>query len=82
MLKEWALRSGRNKRRIVQRYTKKACERKITDCQFADDAAHFYHQDQVQTNNNGIPTNSQFGFTASIAKTKHMVTGRLVEEND
>ena len=27
-------------------------------------------------------TNSDFGLTVSIPKTKHMVTGRLVEEND
>ena len=27
-------------------------------------------------------TNRDFGLTVSIPKTKHMITGRLVEEND
>ena len=60
------------------------CIRKIAECLFADDgallgltrsgaerAALVYQQ-----------TSSDFGLTVSIPKTKHMVSGRSVEESD
>ena len=71
-------------RKLFRRYTKNASEKRVTECQFADDgailastrpgaekAALVYQQ-----------TTRDFGLTVSIPKTKHMVTGRLVEEED
>ena len=71
-------------RKLFRRYTKNASEQRVTECQFADDgailasmrpgaekAALVYQQ-----------TTRDFGLTVSIPKTKHMVTGRLVEEED
>ena len=70
--------------KLFRHYTRNVRERKITECQFADDiallastrtgaekAALTYQQ-----------TNSDFGLTISIPKTKHMVTGRLVTGED
>ena len=56
----------------------------MTECQFADDAA------LLSSTRSGAEraaveyqqTSSYFGLTVSIPKTKHMVTGRLVEESD
>ena len=42
-----------------------------------------HHQDQVQRRKQWNKTkNKDFGLTVSVPKTKHMITGRLVEEND
>ena len=71
-------------KKLFRRCTKNACERKITECQFAADAA------LLSSSRTGAETaamkyqltNRDFGLTVSIPKTKHIVTGRLVEEND
>ena len=71
-------------KKLFRRYTKNACERKITKCQVADDAA------VLSSSRSGAEkaameyqqTNSDFGLTVSIPKTKHTITGRLVKEND
>ena len=67
-----------------RRYTRNVSERRVTRCQFADDgallasarpaaekAALMYQQ-----------TSRNFGLTISRPKTKHMVTDRMVEEED
>ena len=71
-------------RKLFRRYTKNASVRRVTECQFADDgallasarpaaekAAMMYQQ-----------TSRNFGLTVSLPKTKHMVTGIMVEEED
>ena len=71
-------------RKMFRRYTRNASERRVTECQFADDgallasmrpaaekAALMYQQ-----------TSRNFGPTVSLPKTKHTVTGRMVEEED
>ena len=71
-------------KKLFRRYTKNNCERKITECQFADDAA------LLSSSRSGAEKaamqyqqiNRDFGLTVSIPKTKHMITGRLVERND
>ena len=71
-------------RKLFRRYTANACEKKLTECQFADDAA------LLSSTRSGAETaaveyqrtGSDFGLTVSIPKTKAMVTGRLVEESD
>ncbi|XP_062521682.1 uncharacterized protein LOC134196544 [Corticium candelabrum] len=71
-------------KKLFRRYTKNACERKIAECQIADDPAI------LSSSRSGAEkaameyqqTNSDFGLTVSIPKTKHTITGRLVEEND
>ena len=68
----------------VQKVHEECSERRVTECQFADDgallasarpaaekAALMYQQ-----------TSRDFGLTVSLPKTKHMVTGRMVEEED
>ena len=71
-------------KKLFRKYTRNACERKLTECQLADDAA------LLSSTRSGAEraavkyerTSSDFGLTVSIPKTKHMVTGRLVEESD
>ena len=71
-------------KKLFSRHTKNACERKITECQFADDAA------LLSSSRSGAEkaamkyqqTNRDFGLTVSIPNTKDMITGRMVEEND
>ena len=70
--------------KLFRRYTRNASERTITECQFADDGA------LLASTRSGAErmalayqqTSGDFGLTVSIPKTKHMVTGRLVEESD
>ena len=71
-------------KKLFRRYTKNACERKITECQFANDAA-LLSSSRSSAEKTAIEykqTNKDFGLTVSIPKTKHMIKGRLVEEND
>ena len=71
-------------KKLFRKYTRNACERKLTECQFADDAALF------SSTRSGVETaaveyqraSSDFGLTVSIVKIKSMVPGRLVEESD
>ena len=71
-------------KKLFRRYTRNACERKLTECQFADDAA------LLSSTRSGAETvaveyqrsSSDFGLTVSVPKTKSMVTGSLVEESD
>ena len=70
--------------KLFRRYTRNANERKITECLFADDGA------LLASTRSGAEraalvhqqTSSDFGLTVSIPKTKHMVSGRSVEESD
>lgn len=69
---------------LFRRYIRNASERKVTECLFAD------HEALLASTRSGAEraaleyqkTSSDFGLTVSIPKTKHMVTGRLVEESD
>ena len=71
-------------KKLFRRCTKNACARKITECQFADDAA------LLSSSRSGAEkaameyqqTNRDFGLTVIISKTKYMITGTLVEGND
>ena len=70
--------------KLYRRYTQNANETKVTECQFADDAA------LLATTRDGANRSLQvymrvagdFGLTVSIPKTKVMVTGREVTEAD
>ena len=70
-------------KKLCRKYTKNAREKKITECQFADDAA------LLSSSRSGVEkaamkyqqTNRECGLTVSIPKTRHKITGRLVEEN-
>ena len=70
--------------KLFRRYTRNVHERKITECQFADDMA------LLASSRSGMErmaleyqrTGGDFGLTVSIPKTKHMATGRLVEDRD
>ena len=78
------IKYNQDKKLSFGRYTMNACERKKTECQFADDAA------LLSSSRSGAEkaameyeqTNRDFALTVSISKTKHMITRRLVEEND
>jgi hypothetical protein len=69
---------------LFRRYIRNTSERKVTECLFADYGA------LLASTRSGAEraaleyqkTSSDFGLTVSIPKTKHMVTGRLVEESD
>ena len=65
-------------------YTRNAQKRKITECQFADESALLAstRAGAEKTALTYQQTNSDFGLTVSIPKTKHMVTGRLVKGED
>ena len=65
-------------------YTRNACERKVTECQFADDAA-LLASTRAGAERMAMVyqrTSDDFGLTVSIPKTKHMAAGRLVYESD
>ena len=70
--------------KLFRRYTRNSCERRITECQFADDSALLAstRSGAVKTAIEYQQTGRDFGLTVSIPKTKQMVTGRLVEEAD
>ena len=70
--------------KLFRRYTRNACERKVTKCQFADDAALL---PSTRAGAERIAVvyqrkSDDFGLTVSIPKTKHMAAGRLVGESD
>lgn len=70
--------------KLFRRYTRNAMERELTTCMFADDSALLASTKEgsekaVQVFNS---TSSDFGLTMSIPKTKHMVTGRAVLDQD
>ncbi len=70
--------------KLFRRYTRNASARKITECQFADDAA-LLASTRPGAERMALEyqqTSGDFGLTVSIPKTKHMETGRLVEESD
>ena len=70
--------------KLFRRYTRNASERRVTECQFADDSA------LLATTRSGAEcsaigyqwTSSQFGLKVSLPKIKQMVTGRMVEEGN
>ena len=70
--------------KLFWRYTKNACERKVTECQFADDAA-LLASTRAGAERMAVVyqrTSDNSGLTVSIPKTKHMAAGRLVDESD
>ena len=70
--------------RLFRRYTRNAMINWMTECLFADDGA------LLASTRSGAETavcayqkvSKKFGLTVSILKTKHMVTGRCVQEGD
>ena len=70
--------------KLFRRYVRNPSERRITECQFADDSA------LLASTRSGAErlalgyqrTAGDFGLRVSLPKTKQMVTGRLVEEGD
>ena len=74
----------KNDNKLFRKYTRNSCEKKITEWQFADDAA-IYASTRSGAERAAVEyqqASNDFGLTVSIPKTKHMVTGRLVEESD
>ena len=70
--------------KLFRLYTRNACERKVTECQFADDAA-LLASTRAGAKRMAVVyqrTSDDFGLTVSIPKTKHMAAGRLVDESD
>ena len=70
--------------KLFRRYTRNTHERKVTECQFADDSALLAStrsgaETSALTNQQ---TSNKFGLRVRIPKTKHMVSGRLVTEED
>ena len=70
--------------KLFRQYTRNACERRVTECQFADDSALLAStRSGAESAALGYQrTSSEFGLNVSLPKTKQMVTGRLVEESD
>ena len=71
-------------RKLFRRYTRNVSERRVTECQFADDGA-FLASVRPAAEKIALmyqQTSRNFGLTVSLPKTKHMVTGRMVEEED
>ena len=69
--------------RLFRRYTRNASERRVTECQFADDSALLAMRSGAESSAIGYQwTSSKFGLKVSLPKTKQMVTGRMVEEGD
>ena len=70
--------------KLLQRYIKNASVHWVTECLFADDGA------LLASTRSGAEhavvsyqqVSKDFGLTVSIPKTKHMVTGRLLEPSD
>ena len=71
-------------RKLFRRYTRNASERRVTECQFADDGALLSSTRPAAEKAVLMyqQTSRNFGLTVSLPKTKHMVTGRMVEEED
>ena len=71
-------------KKLFRRYTRNASEKKVTECQFADDGALLAstRPGAEKTAREYQQASRDFGLTVSIPKTKHMVTGRLVEGED
>ena len=91
-------------RKLFRRYTRNASERRVTECQFADNgtllastrpaaekaastrpAAEKAASARPAAEKAALMyqrTSRNFGPTVSLPKTKHMVTGRMVEEED
>ena len=70
--------------KLFRRYTRNASERRVTECQFADDSAlHATTRSGAESSAIGYQqTSSEFGLKESLPKTKQMVTGRMMEEGD
>ena len=70
--------------KLFRQYTRNACERRVTECQFADNSALLAStRSGAESAALGYQrTSSEFGLNVSLPKTKQMVTGRLVEESD
>ena len=71
-------------RQLFRRYTRSALKKRITECLFADDGALLASARLGTVNAVSMyqQVGKNFGLTVSLLKTKHMVTGRLVEECD
>ena len=70
--------------KLFMRYTRNASERRVTECQFADDSALLaITRSGAESSAIGYQqTSSEYGLKVSLPKTKQMVTGRMVEEGD
>ncbi len=70
--------------KLFRRYSKNATARVVTDCLFADDGALLFStRSSAESAIRAYESvSSSFGLTVNSSKTKHMVTGRLVEERD
>ena len=70
--------------KLIRQYTRNASEMKITECQFVDDTALLASTRSEAGKMAQVyqQTSSDFGLIVNIPKTKHLVTGRLVEESD
>ena len=70
--------------KLFRRYTKKAEETWLTDCQFADDAALLAttRENAERAMKEYLQVAEDFGLSVNIAKTKLMVTGRQATEED
>ena len=73
-------------KKLFQRYTwsRNALTTRLTECQFADDAALLAtsREAAILSLQTYIKVATSFGLCVSIPKTKLMVTGRVVEEED
>ena len=74
----------KNDGKIFRRYARNAQEIKITECQFADDAALLAttRDGAVRALREYMQVAEDFGLTVSIPKTKIMAVGREVTEED
>ena len=70
-------------RKLFRKYTRNRneSEKCVAECQFADDSV-ILASTRPGAERAAFTNRPVFGLTVSIPKTKHMVTGRLVEEED
>ena len=71
-------------KKLFRRYTRNANTAMLTECQFADDAALLAtsREAAILSLKAYIKVATSFGLCVSIPKTKLMVTGRVIEEED
>ena len=70
--------------KLFRRYTRNADQRRINECQFADDTAFLatMRPGAEQALKECAKTNTNFGLTVSTSKTKFMAVGREAKEED